>query len=308
MSNDFRLIQANSLENSTILASMHSLRCQVFHHELHWTTGLNITDGKEFDQYDQLDTTYIVRIDANGDVDASCRLIPTSKPYMIAEHYPEFVEKIPIPHYDDIWEISRFCASEKARKDSKGRITGQLIAAAIEFGLTRNIKNYVALATDSIVPVIRRIAGWDPRVLGERRGTPNDFSYSVLYTVSPEMLKSVRQKNNINGYLLFDVPAGKSENNGENMERPQLTLIPQQIKDKPGTHQEEMESTISYLETVAFSRGYETMLAGLRLTRMVMQWEKNLSRHPETDHTESLQLIDKSYAELRARLAGESHE
>ena len=67
MSNGFRLIKANNLENSIILGSMHALRRQVFLDELKWTAGLQVIHDMEFDEYDQPNTYYIVHLDTRGD-------------------------------------------------------------------------------------------------------------------------------------------------------------------------------------------------------------------------------------------------
>ncbi len=262
----------------------------------------------EFDQYDCPNTFYIVHVDPSGDVDATCRLNPTNKPYMIAEHYPEFIENVPLPHSESVWEISRFCASEQARRESNGRITGQLIAAAIEFGLTQHITNYVALATDTVLPVIRRLAGWDPTPLGQRRATPDDFAYSVLYTVSHDMLESIRRKNNINGYLLFDVrPNPNPPTGGKMNETPiHVTRIDQQIRDDDSNQMDEMERTISYLEAMAFARDYKDILSGLRATRLILQLENYPSDETNTLKKQALDTLDNLSQTLKVYLGEKS--
>ncbi len=304
MSNDFWLIQANNLENSITLASMHSLRRTVFIDELQWTAGLQVIRDMEFDEYDQPDTYYIIHLDKKGEVDAACRLNPTSKPYMIAEHYPEFVEDIPLPHSNTIWEISRFCASKQARTDSKGRITGQLIAAALEFGLAKGVTNYVALATDHLLPIIKRIGGWDPTPLGPKKHTPNDVSYSVIYTVSQAMLEHVRKKNHISGALLFEIQTNPNKPKGDIMEEKPyaITRIPKQIGNEPGNQMEEMERTLSYLEAMAFARDYQSILSGLRFTRIVLQCDKYGTPLALEHKKNALVALDTAYLQLKKQL------
>jgi N-acyl-L-homoserine lactone synthetase len=283
---------------------MHHLRCEVFHRELKWTTGLNVIGEMEFDEYDQPYSHYIVHLNSHGEVDATCRLLPTSMPYMIADHYPEFVENIPLPNTNEIWEISRFCASEAARKQSGGKIVGQLVAAAIEFGLTRGVKNYVALATDNVIPVIKRVAGWDPQPLGPRKKTPDDFAYSVIYTVSTEMLDAVKKKNKISASLLevsFEIPNFP----GETMNSiPQITTIPPQKDNQPNIQREHLETTLSYLEAMAFSLGHETILTGLKLTRLVIQYDKDAPNDQQAAKVLALKTLDETYMALRQHVSG----
>lgn len=202
MSYSFYVIQANDPDNLELLESMHQLRFEVFCKELNWSKGLQVSDSMEFDEYDCENAYYIVRVNESNRVDATCRLISTTSPYMIDEHYAQFIDEQTPPHNRCIWEISRFCASNEARISTKGKISGQLIAAAIEFGLENGVKNYIALATDTVLPIIRRYSGWDPTPLGKRLKTPDDHSVCVLYTVSQEMLAHIRRKNDIRTPLL----------------------------------------------------------------------------------------------------------
>lgn len=197
----FQVIEAGDQNKALILDSMHRLRCDVFHKELKWSVGLDIIDDMEFDEYDRPGTYYIVRINPDGVVDATCRLMSTHASYMIKDHYPEFVQYEEVPSSRDVWEISRTCVSEESRKD--GRAMAQIICAAIEFGLVKGFKNYVSLTTDKLYPMLLRTVGWDPKLLGPKLPTPDDMSYSLKYSVTLEILEHLRQKNKIFMPLVF---------------------------------------------------------------------------------------------------------
>jgi acyl homoserine lactone synthase len=198
----FKIANAHKPQNAFLMDSAHRLRFEVFFKELKWTAGLQIADNREYDEYDQPYAWYILHANANGEVDAMCRLIPTTEPYMIADHYAGFVETRPLPRQDDIWELSRFCVSLNGRIETSPRLLICLIAAAIEFGLKNGIGNYIALAEHRMLAPVIRYGGWDPNPLGPVKPTPNDESKVVLYTVSHEMLDSVRKKNGIEGPML----------------------------------------------------------------------------------------------------------
>jgi len=200
----FKLIKANNEADADLLASMHKLRWDVFHKELNWSVGLKTHNCMEFDEYDADGVLYIVRINGKNKVDAMCRLMPTTMPYMLEEHYSHFVSYEPVPKDATVWEISRTCASQEARKNSNGTATAQIIAAAIEFGLANNIKQYVSLTTATVYSVLRRYVGWDSTPLGEKLATADDVSYSLKHTVSQEMLDRICQKNNFLTPFLFD--------------------------------------------------------------------------------------------------------
>lgn len=200
----FKLLKANDEDNQDLLASMHHLRWCVFYKKLKWSVGLQLHNCMEFDEYDTEGAYYIVRVNPDNKVDAACRLIPTTRPYMLADHYAHFIENEPVPNSDDIWEFTRICASPEAIKSSNGKITAQLIAAAMEFGLVHGIKNYISLTTDALYPMLKRSVGWDPVPLGEKQPTPDDIAYSLKYTVSKPMLDHIKARNKINAPLLFN--------------------------------------------------------------------------------------------------------
>lgn len=200
----FKVLQANSEVDADLLASMHQLRYQVFHKELKWKAGLQIYNCMEFDEFDQDDWSYyIVRINnVTHKVDEACRLRPTTKPYMLKEHYAHFVETEPLPQSDQEWEITRTYTHPEAR--TNGKAIAQLLTASVEFGLVKGVKNYVSLTTDHLLPMLERGIGWDPHKLGDKKPTPDDVSYALKYTVSYPMLQRMRQRNKIEKPLLYD--------------------------------------------------------------------------------------------------------
>lgn len=206
MSN-FRLIRANDESQVEILASMHHLRWEVFSKELKWTVGLQTFNCMEHDIYDKDGSVYIVRVNDQLTVDACCRLMPTSRPYMLGEHYAHFIMYESIPNSDRIWEISRTCASQDARCGAIS-ITAQLIAASIEFGLANKIDSFVSLTSTHVYPMLKRIVGWDSCRLGKAMMTnveDNDESYALKHPVTYEAMKIIRNKNHFSEPFLFDV-------------------------------------------------------------------------------------------------------
>lgn len=205
---EFKVIKYGSAEYEGVSGSMHHLRWQVFHNELKWTEGLIINDEKESDIYDAPGAYYIVRINGAGEVDATCRLIPTNVDYMLADHYAHFITEQNVPNSPLIWEISRACVSETAKaqaaRNKEPNVISQLIVGAIEFGLVQDIKHYISLTTDTLYPFLHRVVGWDSKPLGPKMKTPDDVSYSLIHTVSYDRLQVIRKKNGISLPLIYD--------------------------------------------------------------------------------------------------------
>jgi acyl homoserine lactone synthase len=178
---------------------MHRLRHRVFIDQLKWPLGaIRSVDGMEFDQFDNDNAHYIVRLNGNGDVDACTRLMPTTVPYLLGDVFSDLVQARPVPRCPRIWETSRFCADPAT---APRNIVGQLVAAMLELALENGVTNYVSVSDIRIEPVLRR-HGWPPQRLGEPRPTATDIAAGEIFEVSEAALERVRAKSGIPGPLL----------------------------------------------------------------------------------------------------------
>lgn len=83
-------------------------RHKVFVEQLGWE--LRTQDGAELDQFDRPDTVYVVAQDGEGHVYGCARLLPTTRPYLLGEVFPQLLNGLPPPRSPDVWELSRFAA------------------------------------------------------------------------------------------------------------------------------------------------------------------------------------------------------
>ena len=83
-------------------------RHKVFVEQLGWE--LQTQDGAERDQFDRPDTVYVVAQDDNGHVSGCARLLPTTRPYLLGEVFPQLLNGLLPPCSPDVWELSRFAA------------------------------------------------------------------------------------------------------------------------------------------------------------------------------------------------------
>ena len=82
-------------------------RYRIFVEMLGWD--LPCRDGLELDQFDREDTVYLVaRKDA--EVVGTARLLPTHRPYLLGEVFPQLMGQQPLPKDPAVWELSRFTA------------------------------------------------------------------------------------------------------------------------------------------------------------------------------------------------------
>jgi acyl homoserine lactone synthase len=198
----FKVLSADNLpECPELFQSMHRLRHKVFVEELKWPLGaIRSVRGMEYDQFDIQTAHYIVRINDNSEVDACTRLLPTDGPYLLGDVFEDLVKTIPRPNSPVIWETTRFCADKASAPKN---IVGLLVAAMLEFGLSRGIRNYVSVSDIRIEPLLKRY-GWYPQRIGEPRSTGTDTAVGEIFQVSQAALDEVRRKTGISGPLLED--------------------------------------------------------------------------------------------------------
>ncbi len=65
-----------------------SYRYRVFVEYLGWE--LNCPNNEELDQFDKIDTAYVVAQDRESNIIGCARLLPTTQPYLLGEIFPNF--------------------------------------------------------------------------------------------------------------------------------------------------------------------------------------------------------------------------
>lgn len=148
----------------TNLENLYAFRYQVFVEKLGWDLP-GAHDGLEIDQFDRDDTIHILGRDHDGELWGCARLLPTSRPFLLGEVFPELMAGNPVPRSDDVWEISRFCSIDLARPrsgDRRGQQTTmwgcrQILAATVECALRQGAKRLIAVSAISIEKILQRL-------------------------------------------------------------------------------------------------------------------------------------------------------
>jgi acyl homoserine lactone synthase len=97
-----------------LIDDLGSYRHRVFVERLGWQL-----HGLEFDQFDRADTVYVVARSGRGRVIGCARLLPTLRPYLLADVFPELLHGMPAPRCPKVWELSRFAAVDLALAATK---------------------------------------------------------------------------------------------------------------------------------------------------------------------------------------------
>lgn len=152
----------NNPSYSNIMTQMFRQRKKIFIDVLGWD--LTATDGLEIDEFDNDDAIYMICVDSNQQVKASLRLLPTNKPYLFQQHFPDLSIK-PLPNSPTVYEATRLysmTAGKGFRRDTPGKT---LLKAMIIYGTQENFDHYCCICSLKILEVILHY-GLDMEPLG----------------------------------------------------------------------------------------------------------------------------------------------
>lgn len=115
-----------------LYADLGIYRHQVFVEMLGWE--LDTPNGYEWDQFDRPDTFYVVARDDTQRITGCARLLPTTKPYLLGEIFPELLNGLPPPCVPDVWELSRFAAVDvtNASGTARGQMSSPIAVALLQ--------------------------------------------------------------------------------------------------------------------------------------------------------------------------------
>jgi acyl homoserine lactone synthase len=175
----------------TLEAALAAYRYQVFVERLKWDVP---TDGtSERDQFDRLDTVYVLTRGTDGQINGCARLLPTTRPYLLAEVFPELLNGMPVPCSDDVWELSRFAAMDLNAPLTNGQgqmsspVAVDLLRASIECAAQYGARRLITTSPLGVERLLRR-AGFN----AHRAGPPKMVHGYPLYACWIEV------QNNLN--------------------------------------------------------------------------------------------------------------
>lgn len=190
-----------------IAAALHRLRYRVFHERLGWRVAVD--GGLERDSFDDLDPYYLLACDDRGNLVGTWRMLPTTGPYMLRDVFPHLLDGSEAPRDAAIWEGSRFavdCLSHrKIGLGTPGKITGEIFAAVVEFGLALGLREIVTVYDRRIARLLPRI-GCHPKWQSRRHTIDDTVTLAGRFDIDLDALESIRKANGINGSVIRNAP------------------------------------------------------------------------------------------------------
>lgn len=155
-----RYIYGNDLHRHSALAQgMFRDRARQFHDRLGWDVTVD-AQGEERDAYDAQNPLYVIWQDSAGGHQGSMRLLPTTGPTMVNDHFGHLTDGVHIAS-PVIWECTRFCLAPGAAPG----VAAALMLAGGEVMRNFGVEHFVGVFDARMVRIYRRI-GAEPEVLG----------------------------------------------------------------------------------------------------------------------------------------------
>lgn len=143
-----------------LYAELAIYRHKVFVEMLGWE--LHTDCSYELDQFDRPDTVYVIVRDDAHRITGCARLLPTTKPYLLAEFFPQLLNGLPAPCAEDVWELSRFAAvdvtdaSRTARDQLSSPVAVTLLQNAIQTASILGARRLITVSPIGVERLLRQ--------------------------------------------------------------------------------------------------------------------------------------------------------
>ena len=196
---------ANRRQYLDEIEQMHRHRHRVFVGMMGWKA-LESPDGLDIDEFDTPHATYLVAID-DGVVRGSLRLIPSWRPHMLKNLFPDYVEG-EAPSGPGVWEWTRHAPGDpKFSREINHQVRFLLNIAVYEFAASRGIEAFIGIADCQIVPRMIDL-GWKVDPIGLPVNYGEGVGYAFKMHVDPVNNDRLRARLGRDNSVLVEMPRG----------------------------------------------------------------------------------------------------
>lgn len=173
-----------SAASDVVMRAMFEARKRVFVDLLGWD--LPVLAGRyEIDRYDDPRARYLILADTDQNHLASARLLPTTRPHILADLFAELCDAPP-PTGPSTWEITRFCLDRGLRAPERRRWRDALVTALAHYALEHGITTYTGVAEQGWLVQILAF-GWRAEPLGRPRTIDGMTLGALRIEITPEI-------------------------------------------------------------------------------------------------------------------------
>lgn len=142
---------------------LYAYRYAVFVERLGWQLP-GAVNGLEIDQFDRSDTIHVMARNDEGQICGCARLLPTVRPYLLREVFPQLMYGESLPASDDVWELSRFSSADLNQNlASPIWVCREVMAATVSCAITVGAKRLIAVTSRGVDRILGRLGiNWQP--------------------------------------------------------------------------------------------------------------------------------------------------
>lgn len=162
------------------LAAFFHARYKIYVLEKSWRDTNEI--ALEIDQFDNDDATYLIGIE-NGVVMTGTRLVPTHRPHLLSEIFPQMCD-ISV-RQPDVAEWTRGFIIPEYRERGIGLVKGQFCGTVMEYCLKEGITRVGGVQDLYWLPVWKRYS-WNVKPIGQPAEIDGRWCVAAYFDVTPE--------------------------------------------------------------------------------------------------------------------------
>jgi acyl-homoserine lactone synthase len=193
----------NRAQHDDLIERCYRLRHRVFVEERRWED-LRRPDGRDVDQFDTADAIHVVVTEGREPV-AYTRLLPTTRPHLLSDIYPELLDGAELPRGPAIYEWTRCCVAPQQREghSSMSPAARELFLGIAECCVAAGIE---ALSVETHPVWITRLLelGWKARPLALPTTYKGETVVAMLAGVSEQTVETTRAVFGIEREVIAD--------------------------------------------------------------------------------------------------------
>lgn len=189
-----------------ILDKMYQLRARVFSDRMGWD--VNITNGREIDDFDDMDPAYVIQLDEDLNVTGCARLLQTTGPHMLSDVFSDILCGEPPLRSALMWESTRFCVDRDRLDHGKGSksiayATCELMVGILEYARTAGIEDIITVIDPIMNRILKRSDNAPYDYVGETVSMGKVKAMAALLECSEERIERVRKFAGITGNVFI---------------------------------------------------------------------------------------------------------
>lgn len=204
------------------LEQQFRLRHEIYVGERGWMD-IARPDGREIDEFDNDDAIYLVGITTGGEVVGGSRLVPSLKPHLMSEVFPNLAPD-GVPRSAKICEWTRIFIAPAMRTPSRPALAAGLIYCGIqEYCVQSQIENLSIVCETYWIDRLASL-GWKPRLLGPVYAHQGSDIVGLITDTNTGALNATRSFYGIEKPVLQDLSGQQAISERQYAERKSATV------------------------------------------------------------------------------------